>query len=108
MEKQTEKFLSQEVQNEILELMSDHIICNLLADIREKFYSLMTDEYTDKQHLTFGLCWINDNIKICEKLLGFYEILDITSKAILNNLVPSASFRYKRKAKKRPWNTSNT
>ena len=24
------------------------------------------------------------------------------------NLVPSASFRYKRKAKKRPWNTSNT
>ena len=25
-----------------------------------------------------------------------------------SNLVPSASFRYKRKAKKRPWNTSNT
>ena len=24
------------------------------------------------------------------------------------NLVPSAFFRYKRKAKKRPWNTSNT
>ena len=24
------------------------------------------------------------------------------------NLVPSASFRYKRKAKEKPWNTSNT
>ena len=27
---------------------------------------------------------------------------------LVDNLVPSASFRYKRKAKKRPWNTSNT
>ena len=26
----------------------------------------------------------------------------------LRNLVPGPSFRYKRKAKKRPWNTSNT
>ena len=30
------------------------------------------------------------------------------SKTANFNLVPSASFRYKRKTKKRPWNTSNT
>ena len=31
-----------------------------------------------------------------------------TRTTLLANLVPSASFRHKRKAKKRPWNTSNT
>ena len=40
------------------------------------------------------------------------NISDITISNVKNvdyccNLVPSASFRYKRKAKKRPWNTSN-
>ena len=35
-------------------------------------------------------------------------IILILSYCLVFNLVPSASFRYKRKAKKRLWNTSNT
>ena len=38
---------------------------------------------------------------ICERALFSYL-------HVYCNLVPSTSFRYKRKAKKRPWNTSNT
>ena len=39
---------------------------------------------------------------MCDKMQSISVFLDIA------NLVPSASFRYKSKAKKRPWNTSNT
>ena len=67
--------------------MSYQIISNLLTDIREKFHSLMTDEYTDKQHLNYCLCWINDDLKIGEKFIGFYKILDISSKGIYNSFM---------------------
>ena len=39
---------------------------------------------------------------------GVNRLLVLPFKDEAHSLVPSASFRYKRKAKKRPWNTSNT
>ena len=42
-----------------------------------------------------------DKIDLIDVGNGFVSLYD-------SNLVPSASFHYERKSKKRPWNTSNT
>ena len=51
--------------------------------------------------LIFDKFWSN-KVRV-KSMLCFIRIL-----TYFLNLVPSASFCYKRKAKKRPWNTSNT
>ena len=45
---------------------------------------------------------------ITESLLWGTQQIAILFYLDSNNLVPSTSFRYERKAKERPWNTSNT
>ena len=49
-------------------------------------FSVMCDEYTDvsnKEQLTFCMRWVNNDLEISEKFLGFYEIPDIKSSIIV-------------------------
>ena len=74
------------VQKEILNLMSDQIVKNLLKPGSSCVFSLMRDDYTDfsyKEQLTFCMRWVNNDIKVSEKLLGIYEILDIKTIPIV-------------------------
>ena len=50
----------------------------------------------------------NDNVHLHPVDLSYDQLKVININKDFDNLVPSASFRYKRKAKKRPWNASNT
>ena len=65
--------------------MSNQIMRNLLELVRKCIFSVMCDEYTDisnKEQLTFCMRWVNNDLEISEKLLGFYEISYINSSTI--------------------------
>ena len=87
LNKKQGKFVTHEIQNEILKLMSNAVLRSLLKTIRGNMYSIMCDEYTDianKEQLTFCLRWVTGNLEVHENFLGFYEIPDIKSATIVS------------------------
>ena len=76
LEKKQGKFVTHDVQNEILTIMSNSVLRSLLKKIEGKIYSTMCDEYTDcsnHEQLTFCLHWV-ETLKAHETFLGFYEM----------------------------------
>ena len=66
--------------------MSNKVMRNLLESIRSCIFSIMCDEYKDisnKEQLTFCMRWVNSDLEVYEKLLGFYEIVDTKSSTIV-------------------------
>ena len=56
IEKKTNKYTSHDIQNEIMILMAYEIVHDLTENIRNSFYTIISDEYTDvtnKEQLTF-------------------------------------------------------
>lgn len=80
-------YLSHDIQNEILQIMSNTILRDLAKDIRPNFYSIICDEYTDitnKEQMSFCLRWVNEEIGAREDFLGFYNVPNIESKTLLS------------------------
>ena len=83
------KYVTLGRQNEILKIMSNSVLREILDDVRDNMFSIMAGEYTDvsnKEQLTFCPRWVNDNLEVFEKSLGFYEIPNISSSAIVSIL----------------------
>ena len=77
LEKKQGKFVTHDVQNEILTTMSNSVLRSLLKKIEGNIYSTMCDEYTD--------CSNHEQLTFClETFLGFYEIPDIKSSTIVS------------------------
>ena len=86
LEKKQGKFVTHDVHNEILTIMSNSVLRSLLKKIEGNIYSTMCDEYTDcsnHEQLTFCLRWV-EALKAHETFLGFYEIPDIKSSTIVS------------------------
>ena len=86
LEKKQGKFVTHDVQNEILTIMSNSVLRSLLKKIEGKIYSTMCDEYTDcsnHEQLTFCLHWA-EALNTHETFLGFYEIPNIKSSTIVS------------------------
>ena len=86
LSKKTERYTSHDVQNEIINLMSNQIMRNLLEPVPRCIFSVMCDEYTNvsnKEQLNFCMPWVNNEPEVCEKFLGFYKIPDIKSSTIV-------------------------
>ena len=86
LEKKQGKFVTHDVHNEILTIMSNSVLRSLLKKIEGNIYSTMCDEYTDcsnHKQLTFCLGWVNA-LKAHETFLGFYKIPDIKSSTIVS------------------------
>ena len=86
LEKKQGKFVTHDVQNEILTIMSNSVLRSLLKKIEGKIYSTMCDEYTDcsnHKQLIFCLHWA-EALKAHETFLGFCEIPNIKSSAIVS------------------------
>ena len=81
------KYTSHDIQNEIISLLATHTIRELVSEIRNNYYSLICDEYTDisnNEQLTICLRWINGNLEAHEDFIGFYQIPDIKAVTITN------------------------
>ena len=86
LSKKRNKYVCHEAQNEVLVLMANSVIRKLLEFIRDNFFSIMADEYTDVanlEQLSFCLRWVTDDLDVLEKFLGFYEIPNISSGTIV-------------------------
>ena len=69
--------------------MSNQIMRNLLEPFRSCIFSALCDEYTNvsnKEQLTFCIYWVNNDLEVSEKSLGFYEIPDIKSSTIVTGM----------------------
>ncbi|XP_048583324.1 zinc finger MYM-type protein 1-like [Nematostella vectensis] len=89
MSKKTDKYTSHDVQNELLDIMSQQVIRDVANRIKTECYSLLADECTDvanKEQLTVCLRWIDENLNPNEDFIGFYHIPDISSDTIVSAL----------------------
>ncbi len=88
--KSTNKYTHNDIQNELLDIMAQHVLRELLVNIRQNgFFSIMGDEYTDignKEQLTFCVRSVTDELEIHENFLGFYELSNIKSDTIVHTI----------------------
>lgn len=82
------KYLHNDVQNELVDLMARQVLSKKLKIIKENvFFGLMGDEYTDisnKEQLSVCIRTVNNDLEVEENFLGFYEINDIKSDTIVD------------------------
>ena len=72
------RWLSHDIQNEILQLLSDNVLRILCNKIRSQdFFAIMVDESTDcSRHEQMAMClrYCNNELKTEEVFVGFYEL----------------------------------
>ena len=81
------KYISHDIQNELLSIMSHQVLNKLLALIRDTMLSLIWDEYTDcsnKELLTFCVLWVSNDLDAFKYFMVFYVIPDIKSSTIVS------------------------
>ena len=86
MKKKNDKYMSHEIQNEIIAIMAHQLLRDIVKDIGSNVFSIIADEYTDignKEQLTICLRWIDDQLEVHEDFLGFYNIPNIQSTMIV-------------------------
>ena len=76
--KKTNKYTSPDVQNEYLELMTLHILCDVSKNIAAaSCFSVMADEYTEhsnKEQFTVNIRWVDNQMKEHESFIGLYKV----------------------------------
>ena len=86
------KYMHNDIQNELIELMAKQVLLKKLELIRSsKFFGIMADEYTDisnKELLSMCFRWIED-FKVHEDFIGYYELPDIKSDTIVTAIKDS-------------------
>ena len=90
MKKKTDTYLSHDIQDELLFLMSSHILRNLSKKICDSgCFTLMCDECTDisnKEQLTICIRWVDENLHDHDSFIGLYQVNDITSETLTNSI----------------------
>jgi hypothetical protein len=84
------KWLSHDIQNEILSLLSKEVQLNLISEIKDSFcYSIILDETRDisnREQVSVCFRIVDKNLNISEHFLGFFET-PFTDAQTLFNLV---------------------
>lgn len=87
------KYLHNDIQNELIDLMAKQVLSKKLVLIRSsKFFGIMADEYTDisnKELLSMCFRWIDEGLKVHEDFVGYYELPDIKSETIVTSIKDS-------------------
>ena len=82
------KHTSPEIQNEILEIMSLQVLCEIAQNIQSSvIYSIMADETADissKKQLICCIRWVDDNLRQHEKFTGIDPIVNISAGCIVS------------------------
>lgn len=85
IEKKSDKYVSHDLQNEVISIMANQLHRDLVRDISNSFFSTIADEYTDvsnNQQLVICLRWIDQNLDAHKDFLGFYHIPNIAASTI--------------------------
>ena len=87
LERIANKYTSQEVQNECLQLMALHILHSVSRHIAEcPCYSVMADECTDSNKEQFTVCirWVDEELKEHEDFIVLYQVDTIDADCLLS------------------------
>ena len=88
LERQQLKYMSPEVQNELLSIMALHILHNIAVIIQNAvLYSVMIDEATDqsnKEQIIFVLRWVSEALEVNEEFIGLYSTSSTTADALVS------------------------
>ena len=86
LEKKGDKYLSPDIQNEVIQLMSLSILRSIASSVQgAHFFSVMADECVDvsnNEQLVICLRWIDHCLDVHEDFLGLYHIPDTSANAI--------------------------
>jgi hypothetical protein len=84
------KWLSHEIQNELLLLLADDVLHSLLRQIEEaKFFSIMADETMDcsrKEQLAVCFRYCDNSLETHELFMGFYELAQQDATTLFNTV----------------------
>ena len=64
LERNEDRYTSHDIQNEIIAITANHVIRDLVSEIRGGFFSILCDGYTDvsnKEKLTICIRWANEH-----------------------------------------------
>ena len=82
------KYTHHDIQNELLNITSRHVLLSKLEAIRKNnVFSIMADECTDtfnKEQFSFCIRTVDDNLEVKEDFLGYYELKTIKSVTVVN------------------------
>ena len=85
-----DKYTSPEVQNEILALMSQAVLCVIARQLQQaEFFTIMTDECVDganKEQLAICFRYVDENVDVHEEFIGLYECPNILANTIVARL----------------------
>ena len=88
--KRADKYLSPEIQNEMLQLMSVSILRCIASNLpTSSMFTIMADECTDiSNHEQLVICfrWVDTNLEVHEEFAGLYQIADTSANTILQAL----------------------
>ena len=86
--KHSNKHVSPENQNEMLQLMAHQVLRKILGDMHQSpFLTLMVDETTDvsnKEQLTLILRWVDSDFVVSEEFLGLYNLATANAQSIVD------------------------
>ena len=66
VERKEDRYTSHDIQNEIIAIMANHVIRDMVSEIRGGVFSIICDEYTDisnKEQLTICIRWVDKELK---------------------------------------------
>ena len=91
MERQTNKYTSHEIQNDMLKIMGRSMLNNILSFIHESTYvSIMVDETTDisyKEQLSLVMYRVDHNLDVYKEFLGMDQIDSTTAESITSTIL---------------------
>ena len=91
LEKKTDKYVSADIQNELLKVMGLQVLRDIATSLHSaKFYSIMVDETTDvsnKEQAVLCFRWVSDDLIAHEDFVGLYGIENTEAKTLVNMIL---------------------
>ena len=90
LRKNTDKYISADIQNEILKTMALHILRQVPDSVRSApFFATMVDETTDasnKEQVVLCCRWVDGNLEAHEDFVGLYQTESREALVLLHTL----------------------
>ena len=91
LEKKTNKYVSADIQNELLKVMGLQVLRDIATSLHSaEFYSIMVDETTDvsnKEQAVLCFRWVSDDLIAHEDFVGLYGIENTEAKTLVNMIL---------------------
>ena len=91
LEKKTDKYVSADMQNELLKVMGLQVLRDIATSLHSaEFYSIMVDETTDvsnKEQAVLCFRWVSDDLIAHEDFVGLYGIENTEAKTLVNMIL---------------------